>query len=141
MAKIYRRSDRIRIKIDDVTITVAPLSTDQKMEAQDLMLRGRAKGDPKMLTEGIITLIRYGLKDVDGLVDADDNPYKLEFDGEALKPQCIDDLFNIEMHKKLIMVCSSLAGSIPTEFTDEAGKPIEGVEVLKTSTKETASPN
>ncbi len=43
MARIYRLSDRITVKVDDLIFKLAPLSTHQKTEIQQAMLVGRSK--------------------------------------------------------------------------------------------------
>jgi hypothetical protein len=139
MTKIYKRSDRIKLKIDDVVVTLAPLSFDQKTEAQDYMLRGRAKSDYKLMSKSIAYSIQQSVKDISGLENEDGTPYKLEFENGVLTDTCIDDLFNIELHKKLVMICTSLTQGIPQVFTDENGKPIEGVEFIRS--QEAPNPN
>lgn len=142
MARIYKRSDRIKIKIDEVTVTIAPLSLEQKTVAQSLMAQGKINRDYNLITKGIISLIKSAVKDIDGLENQDGTKYRLSFDGDSLSDESIDDLFNIELHKKLVMVCSSLVVSIPSQFVDEQGLPIEGVSVLETEkTAVTADPN
>lgn len=141
MAKIYKCSDRIKIKIDDVVVTIAPLSLDQKTEAQELMARGKINKDYKMITKGIVATIRYALKDISGLEDSEGQPYKLEFEDNILSESCINDLFNIQLHQKLVMVCSSLLGNFPTDFRDENGNLIEGVEFLSSKNEEKQDPN
>lgn len=133
MARIYKRSDRIKVKIDEVTVTIAPLSLDQKTEAQSLMALGKINRDYNLITKGIISLIKSAVKSIDGLENADGSKYQLTFNGDLLSDESIDDLFNIELHKKLVMVCSSLVVSIPTQFVDETGQPIEGVTLLDTA--------
>jgi hypothetical protein len=144
MARIYKRTDRIKVKIDDVTVTIAPLSLDQKTEAQMLMARGKIEKNFGLLQKGVVSILKNSVKHIDGLEDIDGKPYALSFEDESknsLTDSCIDDLFNIEMHKKLVMVCSAMVGTIPSEFTDENGKPIEGVSIVKSSSEATQNPN
>lgn len=134
MARIYKRSDRIAVKIDEITVKLAPLSLDQKSEIQQLMLTGRTKADLKLLTKGIALSIKYGLKSVEGIEDSDGNPYKLSLDSnDQLTDECVDELMNLELSKKLSLVCAGLVNGVPKDFTDENGNPIEGIEVVKPS--------
>ena len=140
MGKIYRRSDRIRIKIDDMVVTISPLSLDQKTEIQDLIARGKVTSNYKMVTEGITLAVKYSVKKIENLFDYDDHEYKVEIENDRLTDECVNDLFNIELHKKLTMICTSLLSSIPSEFLDINGQKLEGVEILN-SKKEPAIPN
>ena len=140
MAKIYKTSDRIKINIDDVVVTVSPLTIEQKTEVQALMAEGRIKGDYAMLTKGIVKVIKYSVKDIDGLENADGSKYKVELDNGVLSQETIENIFNIELHTKLTLVCSSLVGSFPTSFRDSNGEPLEGVSFAK-SEAEASSPN
>jgi hypothetical protein len=131
MARIYKRTDRIEVKIDDLIVKLAPLTFDQKTEIQQAMIKGRADGNLKELSRGIALSIQYSVKGVNGLVDGDGNPYTLEFDGEILSKNSVDDLMNLEVTPKLTMVCASMVNGIPSEFRNNDNKPIDGVEVVK----------
>jgi hypothetical protein len=141
MAKIYRTSDRIKIQIDDVVVTISPLSYHQKMDAQSDIANGQLKKDFNLMNSGIIKSLKYAIKDVKGLVDAKGKPYKLEFIDGVLSEQCVDDIFNIELHKKLTMVCAALMSGVPSEFTDQDGNKIEGVEIISDTKKDDSVPN
>lgn len=131
MAKIYRTTDRIPIKIDDITVVIRPLSVHEKTEIQEAALAGRIKGDIKEATRSVVLALKYAVQDIKGIVDSDGNQYKLQTEGGMLTDECVSDLMNLEMSRKLVMVCSSLANGIKTEFTDERGEAIEGVELIK----------
>lgn len=139
MAKIYKRSDRIAVKIKDITVKLAPLSIDQKAEIQQAMLNGRVKSDIKELTRGMVLSVKYSLKSIEGVTDSNDKPYALEFEGENLTDSCVNDLFNLEVKQELALVCSSLVKNIPNDFTDENGQKLEGVELIKPSEKSESS--
>lgn len=141
MARILRTTDRIKVRIDEVTVSISPLSYEQKTEAQMLVAEGKAKRDPRILTRGLVYLIKHSVKDVEGLENMDGSKYELSFEAEQKKltDECVSDLFNIKLHEKLVMVCTSLVGAIPSEFVDENGKPIEGVSIIPT--EKTQSPN
>lgn len=131
MARIYKRTDRISVRIDDVVVKLAPLTLDQKTEIQQAMLQGRSKADIREATRGIALAIKYSLKGIEGVEDSDGNPYKLEFSGEELTSACVDNLMNMELTKKLAMVCAAMVNGIPSFFTDENQEPLEGVEIVK----------
>ncbi len=135
MARIYRLTDRIKVKIDDITVTIRPLSKDEKAEIQQSVIKGRAKGDFVEATRGIVLALKYAVKGIDGLIDSDDKPYQLQFDEHKnLTDDCVSELLNMEVTGKLTMVCISLANKIPDEFVDENGIKLEGVDVIKAGT-------
>jgi hypothetical protein len=130
MARIYKRTDRIAVRIDDIIVKLAPLTVDQKTEIQMLMSKGAINRDVKAMSDASALAVQYGVKGVEGLQDSDGNEYKLEFDGDRLKQSCVDDLLNLELKEKLTLVCSSMVNGVPTQFTDEEKKAIEGVEIV-----------
>lgn len=130
MARIYKCSDRIPIRIDDIVIKISPLTADQKSEIQALMIQGRLKGDIKAASRGTALAIKYGVKDVSGIEDGSGVPYKLSFEGGVLTDECVDDLLNLDCVEKMTFVCISLLKKIPKEFTDHEGKVLEGVEFV-----------
>lgn len=141
MAKIYRRSDRIAVRVDDITVHISPLSFHQKTEIQQAMFNG-IKGETKDRLVGIVKSLKYALKGIEGVENTDGEPYKLEFNGEELTDSCVDDLMNLEITNKLIMVCAAMINGVPSGFTDERGDKIDGVELISAkSAKESISKN
>lgn len=131
MARIYKRSDRITVKIDDITVKLSPLSMDEKLEIQMAMVQGKVKGDIKELTRGITLALKYSIKGIDGILDSDEKPYTLSFEGEYLSQDCVEELMNAELVKKLTIVCTTLVNGVPASFTDDKGNALEGVELVK----------
>lgn len=129
MAKLYRRTARIKIKIEDITVTISPLTQDEKAEIQTEML-GYAKGNIKAGARGVFLCLKYAVKDVSGIEDSDGNPYALKFEDKTLSDESVNDLLNMELTEKLTQVCSSLTNGIPKDFN------IEGVEVVRGSNPE-----
>lgn len=140
MARIYKRSDRISVKIDDVTIQIAPLSAHQKSEVQQALIVGRTKGDIREATRGVLLAIKYAVKGIQGVEDGDGKTYQLEFDGDELSDACVDDLMNLDITERMTLVCVALVKKIPQEFTDERGEKMQGVEILNPA-QESASKN
>jgi hypothetical protein len=141
VAKIYKRSDRLTVKIDDVTLKLAPLSIHQKVEIQTAMFNGRTKADLSEATRGVVLSLKYSVKGVEGIEDADGNAYQLQFEGDALTDACADDLMNLEITQRLSMVCAGMLNGIPSEFTDQYGNKMDGVEVVKPAPKEQPAKN
>lgn len=129
--KIYRTTDRVQVKIDDVVLTIAPLTQAQKLEVQSMMMKGRATGDIETVTKGIVKAVKYAVKDLKGITDQQGNAYTLTKEGDNLTDDCAEELLNIESSEKLVLVCTSLASGFTTKFTDEKGAALVGVEVIE----------
>jgi hypothetical protein len=127
MAKIFRTSDRIPVKIDTITVTVAPLTFDQKTELQTVMLS--ASKDPMNAVRGARLAVKYAVKKVDGLEDMDGVRYDVELGEDGLlTDDSVDTLLNMQEYPKLIAVCSQLISGIPQGIVDPStGKAMAGV--------------
>jgi len=131
MAKIWRRSDRLKVKIGEVVLTLAPLNNHEKSEIASLMAKGTINQDFNALRSGSILSVKYSVKSISGVLDQDDKPYELKFEGEYLTEECLNDLFNLGITKQITQVCAALVKNVPDEFTDDKGNKLEGVEILK----------
>lgn len=129
MAKIYKTTDRITVKIGDLQVKISPLSLDQKNEIQSLMLEGQKKNSIPILTESTLLAVRMCVKEISGLKNSDDTDYKLEFEDGKLTNACISDLMNMEESVNLQKVCAAFITSIPKDFD------LEGVEIIKPEKK------
>lgn len=129
MARIYKTTDRIAIRIDDITVKISPLSLIQKNQIQQIMLEGQKTSDLAKLSEGLILALKFCLKAMDGVTDSDGNPYPLKFDGDMLSDECVNDLMNMNQSAKLVQVCSAMASGVPTSFK------LEGVSFAEPDTK------
>lgn len=141
MAKIYRRTDRVSVKIGDVTVKLAPLSSHEKAEIQQAMILGRAKGDIREATRGMVLSLKYAIKGIEGVIDSDGNPYTLKFENDQLTDSCVDDLLNMELTERLALICAALVKGIPDQFTDNNGVKLEGVEIVNPTKSEASNPN
>lgn len=141
MAKIYRKTDRIKIKIDDITVSISPMTISQKTEIQSFMNDGLIGRNLKAMTHGMVLMLKYGLKDISGLEDQDNKPYRLQFENDMVTDECIEDLFNIELKDKLVNVCSALLNGIPKKIVDHTGKELEGVQIISDKDQEKSDPN
>jgi hypothetical protein len=131
--RIYKRSDRIVVKINDVVVKLAPLTLDQKTEIQSAMFKGM-KGDLEAATQGVKLAIKYSVKAINGVVDSDNADYRLEFDSAGeLADSSINDLLNMEISDTLAVVCASMTKGVPKDFKDQKGNPLDGVEVVNPS--------
>ncbi len=136
MARIYRREDRIPVRIGDITVKLSPLSIQQKTEIMQSAINGRKNADYGEANKSVVLALKYAIKGIEGVEDSEGKPYVLQFEGESLTDACVGDLLNLGMTGKLTQVCISLANGIKDEFTDERGEKLEGVDIVKASTPE-----
>ena len=123
--RVYRPSDRIKVSIDGLTFTISPLSYHEKAEIQEKAIEAGSGNFKAGLDAGMLA-IKYALKDVDGLENADGS--KFQYTGSD---EDIDVLFNMEQSDKLSFVCLNLIKGVPKTFIDpHDGKAIAGVKFV-----------
>ncbi len=128
MAVVHRKSDKIKVKIEDIILTISPLSQHDKNEIQGLLVGGNVNS----VMAGASLALKCSIKGVDGIQDVEGNDYKLDFEEGKLSDECLDDLMNLEFQDKIASVCLSLIGGIPKDFTNaETGEVLEGVRIIK----------
>lgn len=130
MAKLYRPTDIISVKIDDITVGISPLTFEQKMQVKSAILNN--KSDGPMI--GAKLACQYAIKNVEGLTLSDGSKYQLMHENNKLTDECWDDLHNIKETQKLIGICLALLNGMPEEFMDpQTGKKMEGVKIIEDS--------
>lgn len=123
MSVVYKMSDRVKVKVDTIELTIGPLDFKVKSDIQSLFMTGK-------YLEGSVLAIKNGVKEINGLKLSDGSDYKLEFDSDGkISEDSINDIFNIEEAAKINLIAVSLINGIPSgEFVDpDTGKKIEGV--------------
>jgi len=131
--KIFRSTDRLEVKIDDVTVFLAPLTFEQKSEVHGLMLKA-SEGDTQAGLLGARLAVKYAVKDIKGVEDYEGNTYKLDLKDNVLSEECLQDLVNSEISEKLQITSCTLLTGIPTKILDPiTNLPIEGVKIIKNS--------
>ena len=129
MAILLRKSDRINVNIEELKLKIAPLSFAAKMEINDILV-GASEEDLGASMKASKIAIAYAIKEIKGIETLEGDEYELEFDGDKLSDECVDDLLNLEHCPKLMIVCSGLLAGVPNEILDPAtGKKLEGVEI------------
>lgn len=129
--QIIKKTDRIKVEIDEIVFHLSTLTFEQKTEIQALIVQAIKGNDNQKVLEATRLAIRYTVKDVTGLVDGDD-VWKPEIDNGCVTDDSLDILLNLPLSQKLCQVASTLAVQIPKDsFLDETGKGIEGVKLLK----------
>ncbi len=136
MSVVYRLKDRVKVKIDDIEIKVSPLAYSQKIEIQEKMTLAVKESNMRYAMEGTILAIKYALKGVSGLTNADGTSYELEFDEGTLSDETIDDLLNLKYSQKLSAVCASLLSGVGNDVIDPGtGEKMEGISFEVSSEK------
>ncbi len=129
MSRIFRASDRIPVQIDDITVTIAPLTFNQKIELQSIMIS--AGKEPLNALKGARLAVKYAVKAVAGIKDMGGNEYKVAMGDDGLiTDECVDELLNLQEQPKLIALCSQLIAGVPKEIMDPSTQqPMKGVTV------------
>jgi len=129
--KIYSTKDRIKIAIDDIVVSITPLTYAQKKEIQTMLIKGREPGNENLYIDASHDAIKYAIKDVKGFTNTSGEEYKLEFQDGILSDECIDDLLNTEVSARLTAICLDLVNGIPSDLVDPVTlKPMEGVSII-----------
>lgn len=138
MARIYKTTDRLPVKIQDITFKISPLSFQQRAEVQAELMEA-AKGDMNKAVQASFKAVKYSVKDVSGVDTFDGTPYVLSFESDGtLTDDCVSDLLNLEMFTELSMVAISLVRGVPDKIVDNEGKVVKGISLLY---KESKHPN
>lgn len=128
MAVVYRKQDRIKVKIGSLVVKLAPLSYREKSEAQSMIM----KNDPQAAMDGSIYAVRCAVKEIEGIKLPDGSKYELQFENDMLTEECVDDLTNLEENDSLFVACLALLNGIPKKFINPVtGEEIEGVKIIK----------
>lgn len=126
--RVYKTTDLIEVKIDNMSVFISPLSYHQKMEISESFIK--AEGDMVEAMKVVAKAISFSMKDIKGVTNEDGTDYKLQFANNELTSECIDDLLNLPIHQKLITVCQSLLHGVSGQILGPDGQPLEGVSVI-----------
>jgi hypothetical protein len=136
MSKILRVSDRINIKVGDVTFTIAPLSQLRKIEISECTKIDKSGNEVFDLIRAQTLLVKYGLKDLRGVFDVDGEEYRLKFDDDVLSDDCITEVFTIKEKEKYITSHFQCLNEYPDKLVDPfTGKKYQGVALELVSKK------
>jgi len=131
---IYSTDDTIKLKVDDIEISISPLTFQEKRELSSKLLLGTG-GNLDAALEASFLAIKYGVKEVFNLKNSEGKPYKLKFEENKrhLTDTCVEDLLNIKQNNKLVQICSQLLNGINSSLLIDpvTGDNIEGVELLE----------
>ena len=128
MSKIMRLTDRVKITVNKTSFIIGALSQLQKIELSECT-RIDDKGESVYdLTRAQTLLVKYGLKGVEGVTDADDKPYKVVMENGILSDDCVSEIFTLEEKSQYIQAAWQCLNNIPDKLTDPVnGKKLKGV--------------
>jgi len=126
--KIYRTTDRIPVKLGDLTFWFSPFKWEHKIEVSTKTLL--KSGETSITASQARLAIKYSIKAVDGLMSHDGTPIILELENDVLTDDSVEDVMQLENISKL----TTIAFTWLNEIKDVA---IEGVTVDFSSTTNT----
>jgi hypothetical protein len=128
---IRSKRDRVLVQVQDVEFFFAPLTMGEKTELMSSMGNTNDVGEMLGFTRKVISKT---LKDVRGLIRPDGSEYRLEWLGDTLTEDCLDDIMNLEIGETIVTVAGLFLRGVPAEgviIHPGTGKPLEGVTVKK----------
>jgi hypothetical protein len=136
---IRSKNDRVLVEIsgqnneEPVQFFFKPLTVAEKSEITGSLKNTSDMGDMLDFTRKVISKT---LRDVKGLIRPDGSSYRLEFEGDTIKEDCLDDLMNLEINEKFILVAGMFLRGVPAEgqlINPKTNLPVEGIVVKKNS--------
>lgn len=138
--RISRLSDRFKIKLEGVTVTVAPLSGRQKLEMTSMI---KQKEDGKLYLDKPAQehyLIKHSVKKIEGLKDYDGQDYVLHFDGDSLSDDCAEEVLSFLVNTYFTVantqIISGIMGDVINPITGQAISGISVERIEKASDEE-----
>ena len=120
---IYSPTDRIPVKIEDVTFWISPLKQLEKLKLAEISIKAKGAVEIEDKYEALRGYIRYSVKDVEGLTRPNGKPYKVTLDKDGyLTDASVDALMTLGISDQLITASSALYANTPIN-------QIKGVEI------------
>lgn len=140
---IRSKNDRVLVEISGsnpsekpAQFFFKPLTIGEKTEISGRVKKGFDEGDLGGVLEFTRLVLSKTLKDVKGLERPDGSSYRLEFEGDSISEDCLDDLMNLEINERFITVAGMFLRGVPVEgqvINPKTNKPLDGVVVKKNS--------
>jgi hypothetical protein len=128
--KIARLNEKIKIKLEDVTVIVTPLSGSKKIEMTSMV---KASKEGKLTVDKAaqeLFLVKHSVKALEGLKDLDDKEYQLSFteEGGPLTDECAEEVlsFLVNTYFTIAMV-QSMKGLFGVVTNPYNGMTLEGI--------------
>lgn len=130
--KVYRLSDRLKLKIGELTFEVAPMTYGQKLEVSQAMTH---QGGEQLQDVGKATYltIKYSVKNVTGIVYPDGSKWKPRFEEDGtLTNELVEELLSLHIKDDLIFACISLMSDFGGKVKNPTtGEELKGVEIVQ----------
>jgi hypothetical protein len=130
--KILRLTERFKLNLDGVIVTIAPLSGSQKLEMTSMIRQGADGKHYIDKTKQEVFLVKHSVKAIEGLKDMDEADYALEFekDSSYLTNECAEEVLSFLVNTMFTFAntqaMNGLFGEVINPFTNE---PIKGVSI------------
>lgn len=124
--KIFKTTDRITIEIAGITLKLSPLTFAQKGEihACSVLNGGVEEKDTIKMT---FLAVKYTVKEIKGIIDSSGEEYQLEFEGDVLSSDCVNDLLNLEIASEVGISALNFLNGVPTQIRDQFQNNLKGV--------------
>jgi hypothetical protein len=109
---LYRTTDRIPVTLGDVKIFISPLTHEQKSNLNNTtkIVGGKETIDGMKMA---FLALKYAVKAVEGITDADGNDYALDFEANgSLTDECANDLISLDHAEDLAVICVKLIDGV-----------------------------
>ena len=127
-SKILRLTDRVNLRIGDVTFVIAPLNHFQKIELSNCTTIKNGEDHYDLLRAQALYL-KYAIKDVSGIEDYEGNEYKLEFNNDELTDDCVSEILSLDQRSTLTTCAWQLLNGIKELIDPVTGDKLDGVEL------------
>lgn len=131
---VYRLTDRIPVIIGDLTFLIAPMSFEQKIAIMESGKMAAGK-ETKDMARSAVMAMKYSVKSVKGLKNADGSDYELTFDESGnLSDESISELLQVEQYPKLLEVTTQFVNGIKDPKIKGVTVDLQGVTNVKKNT-------
>ena len=71
--------------------------------------------------------VKYTVKEIKGVIDSGGEEYQLEFAGDVLSDDCVNDLLNLEICSEIGIAALNFLNGVPTKIRDQFQQEISGI--------------
>ena len=114
MAIIYRATDRKKVKIEDITFQLAPLTFAQRGKVEALI----STGSYDKIMEATVYMFRCSIKDVKGIKYSDKSAFKLVIEDDMASESQIEELLSMPYWSTIMSVLMNNISNFNTVSVD-----------------------
>lgn len=132
MTIIYKSTDLIDLKIQDLVFSIRPLRYKQRVDIMSC-LSNQSGTIVENAAKATFLTMKYTIRKVTGAFLLDGSPYEIELgEDDNVSDDCIDDLLNMASDSKLGPALHNFLKGIPSKLIDpNTGEELKGVEIVK----------